>query len=530
MTMSVPMGSVGSMPFQSQEPATALDPLKPPKPIITPKAAPKLPAAGSLPELTTVYKCEGTRRQFNVTTLVKDSFARTDNPNKGYQICTYDLRQLVWFGGFIAGNARGSIFRDAPDIKSWLLWQASLFIIGTIIFALAAPDGDINLEGIDNLESYLNSIVPLLVGLYLEVSLWRWWALRCDACGNLCDCITEITSLASCFIPHEGLTQDVRFNVARWSMASLFLIKEAARGRDSKTTAECAIKKGVLTEQEVAVFEDVHPYVRSMVMWSWIARAVNDNLMKSTGPEPFSNFGIIALNVCIRARNALQVLHTYMSTALPFSYVHLVSLTVDVTTFVIGLKCSLVCANALGEDPRNWQVFVYEVLHVLFVPMMYHGLLSVTYIIHDPFGEELADFPMSLFMENQSLVTAAMRKGDERFPRRDLNKLQRLAGNDIVKTPSAENVQQDSKAVTSSREVARQAAAHIMADVTQETLKKVRGSLTGFAKELNLLVEEVAMADAGREQATEHLTALVETFTELDNQRLAAELRALLLA
>ena len=34
---------------------------------------------------------------------------------------------------------------------------------------------------------------------------------------------------------------------------------------------------------------------------------------------------------------------------------------------------------------------------IIIIPLVYDGLLAITYMIHDPFGEDLLDFPISAY-------------------------------------------------------------------------------------------------------------------------------------
>merc|ERR1719316_2604947 len=52
-----------------------------------------------------------------------------------------------------------------------------------------------------------------------------------------------------------------------------------------------------------------------------------------------------------------------------------------------------------GDRARGIQKMVVQVIFIVIVPFCYQGLLAITYIIHDPFGEDMLDFPMMAFAE-----------------------------------------------------------------------------------------------------------------------------------
>merc|ERR1719440_322504 len=46
-----------------------------------------------------------------------------------------------------------------------------------------------------------------------------------------------------------------------------------------------------------------------------------------------------------------------------------------------------------------WSECINQVLFLCVVPPLYQGLLSISHVIHDPFGEDLLDFPVMAFQE-----------------------------------------------------------------------------------------------------------------------------------
>merc|ERR1740133_434649 len=62
---------------------------------------------------------------------------------------------------------------------------------------------------------------------------------------------------------------------------------------------------------------------------------------------------------------------------------------------------------ALSVKAELYSQCVNQVLFLLVVPSLYQGLLGISHVIHDPFGEDLLDFPVMAFQEymNESSVT-----------------------------------------------------------------------------------------------------------------------------
>merc|ERR1719331_6710 len=113
-------------------------------------------------------------------------------------------------------------------------------------------------------------------------------------------------------------------------------------------------------------------------------------MVKCKGPEPHSNQVFNMAQLTVQARNAIQVFWTYLRTPLPFAYIHVVALLVDAMVCLITVKCSLICVQSYHSEPRNFQRIAYEMVSFIFLPLLYHGLMSVTIEIQDPFGDDMA--------------------------------------------------------------------------------------------------------------------------------------------
>merc|ERR1719263_1741960 len=90
---------------------------------------------------------------------------------------------------------------------------------------------------------------------------------------------------------------------------------------------------------------------------------------------------------------------------------------VSLSNLATAMKCGVVMANAwedtvlaqaridAGADPTlpenstkidRMRMFS-ECLFVIVVPFVYDGLLAISYMIHDPFGEDMLDFPITAY-------------------------------------------------------------------------------------------------------------------------------------
>jgi len=118
--------------------------------------------------------------------------------------------------------------------------------------------------------------------------------------------------------------------------------------------------------------------------------------------------------ICGEARDSVDNIAMFLQTQLPFVYVHLITLLVDVNNVLFILKCGVISAVAFMA--RDWQQLCSEILTCTCVPILYRGLLSISYVIHDPFGEEILDFPIGGYAAYCADCVSDVLKAQERFP------------------------------------------------------------------------------------------------------------------
>lgn len=329
------------------------------------------------------------------------------------KLLTYDLKVLVRWGGIATAFTKGTIFTvDDGIVKLTTMMTLSFLLIFFLVYFLMDHEDLKNLdtEGLENLAVYMNGFVPFVLGLYVEIALVRWWALRVQALGTVFDSVSNVAMLVSCVLPGPE-HKEVRLTVVKWGMASIYLLVKAAR---DQSKLEDLAKKELLSQQELDAIKDASLYGRAMIMWGWIMRICQEHFGSCRGPPPHAPKLAAVFNLCLASRNGIQTIHTYLETQLPFAYVHLITLLVNVNNLIICIKCAVVFSKGLvNNDP---QTMGYQLLMFLLVPVLYQGLLSISYVIHDPFGEDMLDFPIAAFAEYVAKSCDAMLLAQENYP------------------------------------------------------------------------------------------------------------------
>merc|ERR1719235_1145872 len=75
----------------------------------------------------------------------------------------------------------------------------------------------------------------------------------------------------------------------------------------------------------------------------------------------------------------------------------------------------------------DWQRCSRELFLLIVVPVLYQGLLSISYMIHDPFGEDMLDFPVAAYTEYVSQSCAAVITAQRSFPESVLAQVRKVA-------------------------------------------------------------------------------------------------------
>jgi hypothetical protein len=259
---------------------------------------------------------------------------------EAWKLLRYDIQGLVGKGGLRTILTTGTICTASRKITMKVIGYP---ILAGIAFWAAYAGLQLGYSADEvyakDLVNEMFRLTPFLLGLYVGVSLSRWWAIRTKALGGIFNAVSNINMLFCAFVAGSD-HQESRNRIFRWSHAGMHLLVKATRNVD---TFEDMIEDGYLTRQEADLIASAPVYQRGMVVWAWIQRAVREAQRNGyiTGPV------IGQFNVqCIGARNAMQTIHTYFDTQLPYAYVHLIAFMVALTNLATAMRCGVVLANA----------------------------------------------------------------------------------------------------------------------------------------------------------------------------------------
>lgn len=337
-------------------------------------------------DLHTLKEKKGERNNL-VTTVVAGSEGNA-------KLLRYDLSKLVKYSAFPMLCGSGTIFSGDRTalINVGLMLCISSFVC-VLISLLHVNNFDelakFDMQAMDELAKQINSFVPFCLGLYVSLSLSRWWALRCTALGKVFDSFCNLSMLLSCEL-HAKKWKDLRMQVLKYGFGSLTLITQAAR---EKEDLQKLVDEGCLSALEArSVQKHTDLWQRPMILWVWIMRISMSAMYHQKSPNP--RIGAV-LTECTRATDGINTINEYMDTQLPFAYVHLITFLVNVQNIMLAINAGLRFATALPE--LRYLIMISQFAMVCAVCFLYQALLQITYIVMDPFGDGALDFPVQAY-------------------------------------------------------------------------------------------------------------------------------------
>jgi len=322
-----------------------------------------------------------------------------------HKIFRYDMKLLVKWSACMTIFTKGTVFTmDSTAVRTTGIMLLMLGFVAAV--ALLASIQDINklasmdVEPLNSLASQVNAFVPFVLALFVSLTLSRWWALRVTALGKVFDSLAN-----TCMIVASELNdlrwEEVRLGVMKYGMASVELLVQAAREADE---IESLAEHDLLTKTEVEFMRE-HEILwqRPMVMWAWIMHIITDAMDHNKTPAPSRQ---AVIGQCLAARDGMANINMYLDTQLPFAYVHLITLLVNVQNILMAVKSGLIFAQAwpTGGHFKMMQ----QVLSTAVIVFIYQALLTISYMIMDPFGDDVLDFPIRAYKAYVASIVDAM--------------------------------------------------------------------------------------------------------------------------
>merc|ERR1719198_831052 len=91
----------------------------------------------------------------------------------------------------------------------------------------------------------------------------------------------------------------------------------------------------------------------------------------------------------------------------------MIVMLVTANNFMMSIVAGLQMAQAVQEGA--WAEFVLRLMNLIVVPSMYQALLFICFLVEDPLGDDVTDFPIIAFQSNTYLTCKTILAGTYKF-------------------------------------------------------------------------------------------------------------------
>jgi len=294
-------------------------------------------------------------------------------------------------------NSVASLFRfTGTAFASCTLWLHALLnicigiLVCVVVLLFCRSPELIEPHKISEVVWYMSAVVTFMLCFYLTIVVNRWWMIRSNMLGGLWGAVNDLSHLLAVHFcqPENRALQAL---VHRYSLASFELTFMQGSGIDGDLLE--LVRKGLLKHDEAGKLQPLPS--KSQVVWVWIA-GIFQGLAQQ---EKISSRLLVQIyGICSTARASIGGVFAYVDTQLPYSYVHLLGVTVHLNNFLVAAKCGVMSAIAVNNlrrsehrtpisDAENVQVLCLQIITLVIIPVIYHALLMEAATLSDPFGE-----------------------------------------------------------------------------------------------------------------------------------------------
>jgi len=259
-----------------------------------------------------------------------------------------------------------------------------------------------------------------MFGLFISLTISRWWNFRSKALGSVMDAVIHISGfLCNTGCPknlpaedQEAFVRDVE-KVMKLGVASIQCITEQSRGTVSM---DKIVEQELVTKEEALILNECAS--RSQVIWGWITCLGLSILERLKLPPPCHNAFILE---CMGAANAITHMEAYHDSQLPFPYVHMIVYLVNINNLAISMTQGMLIAQSIASE--NYASCLVNIFYVVSVATTYEAILHICFLIEDPLGDDITDFPIQTFqLRMYTSCKELIKKTQSYWDRRQLKK------------------------------------------------------------------------------------------------------------
>lgn len=311
----------------------------------------------------------------------------------------YDASTLLRLGPLLTLLCKGTVLTLGSDFYSGLIQY--MVVCGGCAAVLIFLEPELNEESVldiiasvEEIKQSLQKLTPFIFGLFLALSVNRWWDMRMKSLGFLMDSlIANVNYLSNWVCRHAKspeelamLEQDIA-KIVKYGVASVQCVALQARGEER---LDSLVSDSLLTQEEADVMCKYKN--RAVGLWVWIETLGSHILDKVDMPPP----NLAPFNAeCSAAITAVTRLLAYSETALPLPYVHMIVYLVFLNNLAMSAWIGLRIGQAVNME--SWIAVAMCCIHQCLIPPIFHALTQICFLVEDPLGDDIIDFPIASF-------------------------------------------------------------------------------------------------------------------------------------
>lgn len=319
-------------------------------------------------------------------------------------ILSYSPSSLFSYG-FV--NPKGST-------SNWGLWLRTLVMCGVATIAANYPCATKNQHWtfcfpvIASGEGLIfASLVAFLLGLFTSTTFSRWWSIR-EKLGIVMNSTTNLHIILNTCLAQEPEFQESAKRIIRWMhLAHTLVYKHANHDDDLGDLVESELA----TNAEVNALSKYKDLSMPAIVYHWCMTELHPLTTKITPVAAIA----ASLGYVTGCLNAAHEISAFLKTQIPYMYLHLLAFTTKVhLCFVVLYSAGIIQQGITGE---LWTRIMLGYTVIITNNVIYEGLLRIHEMLHNPLGDDHADFPTNLYVSETFTIGGSFcppPKGDEK--------------------------------------------------------------------------------------------------------------------
>jgi len=318
----------------------------------------------------------------------------------GNQILYYDSSRLVNLGVF--DTLTGTVLMSV-GLWTKMGFLTIIFTVGALLAEYVFQADKLEIESLEGLLVGMEALLAFFAGLYVQQVLDRWWCIRSEGIGGVCNAVTDL-SLTIAGLTHDTADreeQNLRNIIVRYGLLAHALIYARAQDKldgDEADDAWADLKeRGLVTVDEEKILRPLKR--KSEAVWGWIIsylhKCIEDQILPDDRLEHFTE-------ICREGRAASSLVSLHLECQLPLPYVHLIALVINLYQVVLAFLSGMICAASWANDDQ--QKLILSVIVFVLYCVIYQGILETAEKMTNPLGTDDIDFPqlfIHLNMQNE---------------------------------------------------------------------------------------------------------------------------------